>query len=158
MPWNTSRPRVQLVDIVVERDEHARAINAYAVVEAAGGGGRDNRGFLFGARPLPPLEPGEVYTLEPDPNDINGFWQAKVTDGLIEGGDLKVAGVRAGAGRLARRWSGSARGRSPGPSTGDRPSPPWSRRKSSTLSTIFWSGRRRVTATKDARRRWLQSR
>jgi hypothetical protein len=28
-----------------------------------------------------------VYTLEDDPNDINGFWAAKVTEGLIGGGE-----------------------------------------------------------------------
>lgn len=80
-------PRVQLLDIIVERDAQDRAVRAYAVVEATGGGGRDNRGFLFGARPLPPLEPDEVYTLEPDPNNINGFWASKVVQGLIDGGD-----------------------------------------------------------------------
>jgi hypothetical protein len=51
-----------------------------------GGGGGDKRGFLFGSSPCPPLVPDRVYTLDEDPNNINGFWATKVTEGLIGGG------------------------------------------------------------------------
>jgi hypothetical protein len=83
-------PRVQLVDIVIERDDAGVAVRAHAVVEVAGGGGKDNRGFLFGARTAGPMEADLVYTLDPDPNNINGFWQLKVIDGLIAGGENPV--------------------------------------------------------------------
>jgi hypothetical protein len=80
-------PRVSLEEIIVERDDDKRAVKAFAVVEIVGGGGSDKRGFLFGSGVSAPLVPDEVYTLEDDPNDINGFWASKVTDGLTGGGE-----------------------------------------------------------------------
>lgn len=80
-------PRVELLEIDVERGEDGRATIAHAVVKMVGGGGSDKRGFLFGSSPSNPLIPDHVYTLDPDPNDINGFWEAKVTEGLMDGGE-----------------------------------------------------------------------
>ncbi|RIK42735.1 MAG: DNA helicase [Chloroflexi bacterium] len=42
-------------------------------------------GFLFGAFQFAFVD-GETYSLDPDPNDINGFWQNKVVEGLLGGG------------------------------------------------------------------------
>jgi hypothetical protein len=78
-------PRVELIEIDVVRDDLDRAVEAFAVVEILGGGGGDKRGFLFGSGSSDPLVPDHLYTLDPDPNSINGFWAAKVTEGLIDG-------------------------------------------------------------------------
>ena len=75
-------PRVELKRIEKEHDERG-VCAAFAVVEMVGGGG-SQAGFLFGGSPRP-LRADTVYTLEPDPSDINGFWQSRVVSGLISG-------------------------------------------------------------------------
>ncbi|MCA9878103.1 MAG: ATP-binding protein, partial [Thermomicrobiales bacterium] len=46
-------------------------------------------GYLFrGFRE--PLVDGGLYTFDADPNDIYGFWQAKVVQGLLEGGQNEL--------------------------------------------------------------------
>ena len=80
-------PRVELVEITVERDGNGRATEAFAVIEIIRGGGRsDGRGFTFGSSTCPPLVADRVYTLDEDPNSINSLWAAKVTEGLTAGG------------------------------------------------------------------------
>jgi hypothetical protein len=44
----------------------------------------DPPGFLFSSFDTE-LEDGRVYTVDPDPNDIYGFWGAKVINGLLAG-------------------------------------------------------------------------
>lgn len=77
--------RATIVAIRPEHDEAGRARSA--VVELALQDPRmheDPRGFAFKSYPEP-LVPGGVYTLDEDPNDWYGSWQAKVTEGLVAG-------------------------------------------------------------------------
>jgi hypothetical protein len=79
------QPRVTLKKIAIERKD-SKAIRAFAEVEMNGSrGGSGMKGFAFGSR-LRPLDAGELYTLDDDPNDFNGYWASKVTEGLIAGG------------------------------------------------------------------------
>jgi predicted RecB family nuclease len=80
-------PRAQLIDIKVERDEENRAISAFAIVELMEGGGGDGMGFTFGYGKADPLVADEIYTLDEDPNDINGSWASTVAKGLIAHGE-----------------------------------------------------------------------
>ncbi|MCC6443760.1 MAG: PD-(D/E)XK nuclease family protein [Armatimonadetes bacterium] len=57
-------------------------------------------GFLFGAIDRPPL-PDTLYTLDPDPNDINGFWNLKVIAGLKALEERRERQIHALYGRLA---------------------------------------------------------
>ncbi len=82
-------PRVTLKKIVVERKD-GKAVRAFAEVEMSGSrGGSGMKGFAFGSR-LSPLNPDELYTLDDDPNDFNGYWASKVTEGLIAGGSNRL--------------------------------------------------------------------
>ncbi len=79
-------PRADLVEIVVERDAAGLAVTARALVALQGGrGGAWSRGFVFAGFERPPLA-GAGYTLDGDPNSWNGYWAAKVTEGLRTGG------------------------------------------------------------------------
>ncbi len=83
--------RVELMSIDVERDASGRARRAYIEVEIRNVFGGDwSRGFLFSSFGRP-LDDGCCYTLDPDPNDIYGYWCAKVTGDLcaIEAGQKK---------------------------------------------------------------------
>ena len=74
--------RVELVSIKIERDGDGRALEAFAVVKPTGAGGGGSI-FLFGGDDKP-WRNGETYTLDPDPNDISGFWHSKVAGGLCD--------------------------------------------------------------------------
>ena len=73
---------VELTRLDIQRDAAGKATSAIAEVqwrEAAGSGG----GFLFGNKPRP-LTPGELYTLDADPNDWYGLFQKNLCDGLCQ--------------------------------------------------------------------------
>ncbi|MDP9378577.1 MAG: AAA domain-containing protein [Chloroflexota bacterium] len=55
------------------------------VMRASFGNAGNTRTFLFGSIDRP-LIPGELYTLDEDPNDIYGYWGCKVVEGLVQGG------------------------------------------------------------------------
>ncbi|MDP9363273.1 MAG: AAA domain-containing protein [Chloroflexota bacterium] len=76
--------RATLVAIRTEHDESGRARSAVAELALAQERGGDKRGFAFAPKPRP-LVPGGLYTLDEDPNDWYGSWQAKVTEGLVAG-------------------------------------------------------------------------
>jgi len=83
------RATIERFDIV---RENGRAVEAWvhiSILPPFGGGG-GSRGFLFGTNDTRPLVPGELYTLDDDPNDINGFWASKITEGLIAGGENRL--------------------------------------------------------------------
>jgi hypothetical protein len=74
--------RAELLSLEIARDESGRAVSGAATVEIKPGrGGPWSRGFLFSSIDRP-LVPEALYTLDPDPNDIYGYWGAKVIDGL----------------------------------------------------------------------------
>jgi hypothetical protein len=75
-------PRVTMEKLEVERQD-GRAVRAFAHVRPEGGG--VNPPFTFGSNGSP-LEPGAVYTLDDDPNNINGYWAHQVTAALITEG------------------------------------------------------------------------
>jgi len=98
--------RVVLVRIVVERDEGGRAVRAFAEVRPRISEYTDGRGFLFGGRQRP-LEGGETYTLDIDPNNIYAYWMSKVTAGLVASGQNTLHALfTAAPGELAASpWS-----------------------------------------------------
>ncbi|MBW3625221.1 MAG: ATP-binding protein, partial [Armatimonadetes bacterium] len=74
--------RARIVGIEVQKDEAGRVVSGFVEVEMSEPrGGTSARGYTFSAIPQP-LRPGEVYTLDPDPNDFMGMWCAKVVEGL----------------------------------------------------------------------------
>jgi hypothetical protein len=99
--------RADLRRIEVERQD-GRAVRAWAHVtlgESRGGRGGP-RGFVFDTigDNYGPLEPGETYTLDPDPNSWTGMWAALVSQGLIAGGENPMYSVLAGKERLEPGW------------------------------------------------------
>jgi hypothetical protein len=80
--------RVALDRITIERDDAGRAGAARVRVVMRKGQGRGQAGYVFSTMDTHyrPLEPGKVYTLDPDPNDWYGSHQVEVVNGLIAGG------------------------------------------------------------------------
>ena len=74
--------RVELLRIDVRKNEAGCPTHAFAHVSVCSPGG-GSPGYLFSAMDRP-LEPNALYTLDPDPNDIYGLWQSKVTDALCD--------------------------------------------------------------------------
>ncbi|QDU21332.1 bifunctional RecB family nuclease/DEAD/DEAH box helicase [Urbifossiella limnaea] len=71
--------------VVTRADAAGRAAEAVAEVELTDGFGNDSmKPFVFSAIGRP-LAAGEAYTLDPCPNDISGYWHAKVVEGLCGG-------------------------------------------------------------------------
>jgi hypothetical protein len=83
-------PRVQIERILVERDIEGRALQA--VIEVAwqnSMGGDWSHGFVFPAGSEDrPLVDGALYTLDPDINDINGYWSHVVASELCRAADV----------------------------------------------------------------------
>lgn len=74
--------RAVLLSIEIEPDASGRARRGFIEVEIRNAfGGGWSRGFLFPSFSQP-LHDGRCYTLDPDPNDIYGYWCAKVTGDL----------------------------------------------------------------------------
>jgi hypothetical protein len=78
--------RMEIETIEVERDGEGNATEAWLRLapRPTFGGRSSPPGFLFPGY-LTPFEEGERYTVDPDPNDIYGFWGAKVVEGLLAG-------------------------------------------------------------------------
>lgn len=100
--------RAEIVRYDVERDQAGKALAAWveAQIVPTFGGGKNNPGFTFSTAPFNnlPLVEDTLYTLEPDPNDINGSWAAEVSQGLCALED----GASGGANALYRLIGGSA--------------------------------------------------
>ncbi len=101
--------RVDLRQITVTR-EHGRAVAAIAEIRMPRptNGGAWSRGFVFGSTDRP-LRPGDRYTLDGDINNWNGYWAAKVSEGLVAGGKNTLYAQLSGGSRpdalLAPVWS-----------------------------------------------------
>jgi hypothetical protein len=78
--------RAEIARIVLRRDATGAVTDGYVELElrTAHGGGGGMRGFVFAGIDRP-LVDGELYTLDPDPNDWYGYWCAKVVEGLADG-------------------------------------------------------------------------
>jgi hypothetical protein len=76
--------RATLLRLEQVRDEDGAPREAWAELELVRSpSAHSPEGFLFAAIERP-LEPGALYSLDPDPNDIYGFWCAKITQGLVK--------------------------------------------------------------------------
>ena len=79
------RMRCDLAGIEVIRDHDGRAVAAWLIARAAPSMQSDNpAGYLFGSHDESLID-GKEYTVDSDPNDIYGFWGAKVVQGLLGG-------------------------------------------------------------------------
>ncbi|HUG13721.1 MAG TPA: AAA domain-containing protein [Thermomicrobiales bacterium] len=76
--------RATLRRIVVQRDANGRALHAKALVEPVQAF-RGRNGYVFGTIEDLPLQAGRAYSLDSDPNDWNGSFQAEMTEALVAG-------------------------------------------------------------------------
>ncbi|MGN6031297.1 MAG: DEAD/DEAH box helicase, partial [Thermomicrobiales bacterium] len=84
------RMRVILDRLEVERDAEGRAIAAFATIALLEHQGQTSpRAFTFKGHPVD-LVDGDRYSLDPNPNDINGERAATVVEGLLAGGQNPV--------------------------------------------------------------------
>lgn len=68
-----------------KKDAQGRIQEAFVEIDLCESFGGDwSRGFLFPAISKP-LEEGQLYTLDTDPNDIYGYWCSSVVEGLSQG-------------------------------------------------------------------------
>ncbi len=86
--------RAWLTRISVETDPSGARVAFAEVRLGRENGHTDSRGYTFGPTFTAPLHAEECYTLDEDPNDYYGFWQAKVVDGLTAGGALNAVYAR----------------------------------------------------------------
>ncbi|MGB3327443.1 MAG: DEAD/DEAH box helicase, partial [Thermomicrobiales bacterium] len=90
------RMRVELRHLDVTRDGDGRATAAEAEVALLGQfGGTATGGYAFAGHAVP-IADGETFSLDPDPNNYYGGWLAKVTEGLMTGGENAVYAHLAG--------------------------------------------------------------
>jgi hypothetical protein len=83
--------RMTLADIEKDQGPDGRVQRAWLVLEHVGfSASSDNPpGYLFSAYDEQFIE-GDAYTLDEDPNSIYGFWEAKVVQGLLNGGSNEL--------------------------------------------------------------------
>ncbi|MCC7022089.1 MAG: AAA family ATPase, partial [Thermomicrobiales bacterium] len=78
--------RQTILEIETVKDGSGRIVEAWLHTSPAQSRSSDNPpGFLFPGFDEALID-GKVYTIDPDPNDIYGFWGAKVVQGLLAGG------------------------------------------------------------------------
>ena len=101
--------RAEVTDIRAKRGADGRATEAFVEVninqQFANG---SSPGYLFRAYPEP-FDSGQLYTLDPEPNDSYGLWCKKVTEGLCAGAPNTLYDrlCRPGSGSVA--WPDAAR-------------------------------------------------
>lgn len=98
--------RGRIKSITLERDEGDVVRGARFEVETPRSLGSLD-GFTFNGIPRP-FEDGQRYTLDPDPNNIYGYWNRKVTQGLIQGGENMLYSRLAGQATPDPNWPGAA--------------------------------------------------
>ncbi|HET8524201.1 MAG TPA: ATP-binding protein, partial [Thermomicrobiales bacterium] len=76
--------RADITSIVVQRDAQGKAQSAVIDAEMCGARGGGSA-FQFGSFEEPFIA-DERYTLDPDPNNIMGLWEKKITEGLVGDG------------------------------------------------------------------------
>jgi hypothetical protein len=77
--------RGEIARIVLKRDTAGTVTGGYVELELKSAPANDGgRGFLFAGIDRP-LVDGALYTLDPDPNNIYGYWCAQVVKGTAEG-------------------------------------------------------------------------
>ncbi len=102
--------RCTLERVEIDRDDHGRAERAWAIVRMNGPGGGGPAGYGFGtmADNERPLEPGETYTLDANPNNINAGRAHGMIRGLIDGGKSTLYDILADVERPDPDWSEAA--------------------------------------------------
>ena len=102
--------RCTLERIEIDRDDDGRAERAWAVVKMNGQGGGGPAGYSFStmADNERPLENGEIYTLDENPNNINAGRAHGMIAGLIDGGENTLYDILAGAERPDPDWPEAA--------------------------------------------------
>ncbi len=82
--------RADVERIVVERDEAGKAVEAFAELKFTTTNAPSTaRGFVFSSFARP-LVDGELYTLDPDPNEWHGYRCLVVAEALVSGGPNAV--------------------------------------------------------------------
>ncbi|MDQ3045869.1 MAG: AAA family ATPase, partial [Chloroflexota bacterium] len=100
--------RAELDRITVERHQD-RAVAAWAeIVMKQSYGNKAMGAFGFGTIEQKPLEAGTRYTLDPDPNDIYGYWAAKIAEGLVGGGENTLYALLTGESQTSPHWPEAA--------------------------------------------------
>ena len=95
--------RCNLQQVTVTR-ENGRAVAAFAEITISRGMRDGGKGFLFGGSEHT-FQPGATYTLDADPNNINAFWESKITEGLLAGGENTLYNVLSGQPHPEPAWS-----------------------------------------------------
>jgi hypothetical protein len=75
-------PRADVEHIVIDRDPSGTPQTAYVHLRMAWGSGASLKGFLFASFQKEPFTEGALYTLDPDPSDIYGYWSNVVAEEL----------------------------------------------------------------------------
>jgi len=85
-----TRTDLEKLEIVRENGVDGPVQAIFAHVKMSDFSGGSAAGFTFGTINERPFQPDGLYTLDPDPNDIYGYWQSTVVDGLckIESGEI----------------------------------------------------------------------
>lgn len=101
--------RQDIVEIETVKDDAGRIVEAWLHTKPAQFQRSDDPpGFLFPGYSEPLID-GKTYTIDPDPNDIYGFWGAKVVQGLLAGGRNELFERVRLQGQGAVAWPDAAR-------------------------------------------------
>lgn len=74
--------RATIEGMYVERDADEKAISATLTLRIVPASGASVKGFLFSSFMKEPFADGTLYTIDPDPNDIYGYWCSVVATEL----------------------------------------------------------------------------
>ena len=107
-----TRADLERLEIVRENGSEGPVQAIFAHVRMSDFSGGSASGFTFGTINERPFQPDGLYTLDPDPNDIYGYWQSSVVDGLCKIEKGEIAATHSLYERLAGR-SPSDGGRDP---------------------------------------------
>ncbi len=77
--------RARFKRIAIDQSASGSAQQAFAEIELQDRRGGGSGGFLFSSHSVG-LENSVSYTIDPSPDDYFGFWEKKVTEGLVDGG------------------------------------------------------------------------
>lgn len=99
--------RGTILRLVAERDEAGKALSAFVEVEMRNWSARHD-GFTFSDFQKRPFENGQLYTIDPDPNDLTASRAYNTVKALAEGGRSALYDRLTGAGPNAADWPDAA--------------------------------------------------